>query len=168
MKILGTFLAIALLLGILVGLGYGGMLLYQLLAAEWQVLTDQSRAVFVLATALVIFCTLFLSVSIRGSLRRYALKGTGRVMVYNDFACWYSALKDGSIEAMQTEHVRELINRMNLWGSRQVAKQARKLYESARHGEADRELILKKAEHVYIEIKRELGIRGSSADTVIV
>ena len=61
-----------------------------------------------------------------------------------------------------------MTNQMTLWGSKQVARQIRLLYDLMREDKTDRDLVLKKAEHVYIEIRRDLGLRGSSGDNAIV
>jgi hypothetical protein len=57
---------------------------------------------------------------------------------------------------------------MILWGGKQVARQANLLHELLQKNQAEEDQILKKAEHVYIEIRRDLGLRGTGADNAIV
>ena len=149
-------------------MGYGAVTGYRFLSIQWGSLSNDWKAILIVVAALLVFCTLFISLSIRSSIRSYGLKGTGKVVAYNDFTHWYSALKSDFAEAIKSEPVKALTNQMILWGSRPVARQANLLYELSQKDDADREQIMNKAEHLYIEIRRDLGLRGTSANSAIV
>jgi hypothetical protein len=168
MKVLGIILAVMLLGGMVVGVGYVAVSGYDFLSAQWGSLSDDWKAILIVVAALLIFCTLLASLSIQSSVKKYGLKGSGKVMAYNDFTHWYSALKEDNTDAMKAETLKAVTNQMTLWGNKPVARQAKLLYELLQENEADSDQILKKAEHVYIEIRRDLGLRGTSADSAIV
>ena len=167
MKIIGTILALALLISLLFGVGYGVISGYEFLSVQWQSLSDDWKAILVIITTILILCALFISLSIQSSIKTYGLKGTGKVMTYNDFIHWYSQLKNNNAEALDAELLRPMMNQMILWGSKQVVRQTNLLYDLLQQDGVDKDQILKKAEHVYIEIRRDLGFRGSSADNAI-
>ena len=121
-----------------------------------------------MVSTLVLFCSLLIAISIQSSIKKYGLKGNGKVLAYNDFIHWFSALKGENAEAMQIDTLKVITNQLTLWGSSAVARQASLLYETLVNNERDKEQLLKKAEHVYIEIRRELGMRGTSIDNAIV
>ncbi len=168
MKTIGTILAIIMLLTIVVGVGYGAFSGYEFLSVQWGSLSNDWKAILIVIATFLVFCTLFGSLFIQSGIKKYGLKGTGKVMAYNDFTNWYSVLKNGNGEAIDKENIKTVTNQIILWGSKQVARQANLLYELLRQDEADRDQTLKKAEHVYIEIRRDLGLRGSSRDNAIV
>jgi hypothetical protein len=168
MKVIGTTLAICLLGGIVVGGAYGVLSMYGFLSMQWGSLSNEWKAFLIVSAAIVICCTLLASLFIQSVIKKYGLKGTGKVFAYNDFVNWYSAIKSGSAEAIPAEPLKPLTNQMMLWGGKQVARQATLLYELLQKNQTERDQILKKAEHVYIEIRRDLGLRGTSADNAIV
>ncbi len=168
MKAVGTILAILLLGGFVVGLGYGALSGYEFLSVQWGSLSNDWKAILIVNATILIFCTLFASLSIQSVIKKYGLKGTGKVLTYNDFVHWYSAIKSDNTEAMKAEPLKPLTNQMILWGGKPVARQANLLYELLQKNETDREEVLKKAEHVYIAIRRDLGLRGTSGDNAIV
>jgi hypothetical protein len=135
---------------------------------QWGSLSNDWKAILIVIATILVICTLFASLSIQSSIKKYGLKGTGKVLAYNDFTHWYSALKNDNTDAMKAEPLKPLTNQMILWGGKQVARQANLLYELLLKNEADKDQILKKAEHVYIEIRRDLGFRGTSGDNAIV
>lgn len=168
MKVFGIILAVLLLVGIVFGMGYGVFAGYGFLSVQWGNLSNEWKAVLIVSATILIFCTLLASLFIRSVFKKYGLKGTGKAFAYNDFVHWYSAVKSGNTEAMKAEPLKPLTNQMILWGGKQVVRQANLLYELLQKDEAERDLILKKAEHVYIEIRRDLGLRGTSGDNAIV
>lgn len=168
MNVIGVVLAILFLGGIVFGMGYGAVSGYEFLSMQWDSLSNDWKAILIVVAALLVGCTLFISLSIQASIRTYGLKGTGKVVAYNDFTHWYSTLKSDFAEAVKSEPLKALTNQMLLWGNKPVAKQANLLYELSRNEDADRDQILKKAEHLYIEIRRDLGLRGTSANNAIV
>jgi len=168
MKTIGTILAIGLLAGIVVGAAYGALSMYGFLSIQWGSLSSEWKSFLIVSAALLIGCTLLASLFIQSGFKKYGLKGTSKVFAYNDYVQWYSALKNGPGEAIQAGPLKPLTNQMMLWGGKQVARQATLLYELLQNNQAGREQILKKAEHVYIEIRRDLGLRGTGADNAIV
>jgi len=168
MNSIGIILAVLLLGGIVVGVGYGAFSMYEFLSLQWESLSNDWKAILIVVAVLLVVCTLFISLSIQSSIRKYGLKGTGKVVAYNNFTHWYSALKSDFAEAVKSEPLKALTNQMLLWGNKPVARQANLLYELSQKEDADRDQIMKKAEHVYIEIRRDLGLRGTSANSAIV
>ena len=165
---IGMILAVLLLGGVVVGIGYGAFTGIEFLTLQWGSLSNDWKAILIVIAAILIFCTLFSSLFIRSGIKKYGLKGSGKVMAYNDFTQWYSGIKNDNTEALKAEPLKPLTNQMMLWGGKQVARQANLLYVLLHKNEAERDQILKKAEHVYIEIRRDLGLRGISKDNAIV
>lgn len=168
MNAIGIILAILLLLGIVIGVGYGAVSGYEFLSVQWGSLNDEWKAILIIITTILILCTLFISLSMRASIKNYGFKGTGKVMVYNDFMQWYSALISDNAEAMKADTLKAITNQTILWGSNQVAKQVSLLYDLLQEDDTEKEQVLEKAGDVYIEIRRELGLRGTSGDNAIV
>lgn len=168
MKVFGIILAVLLFGGIIVGVGYGAVSGYEFLSVQWGSLNNDWKAILIVTATILIFCTLFASIAVQSGIKKYGLKGTGKVLAYNDFVHWYSAIKSDNTEALKAEPLKPLTNQMILWGGKPVSRQANLLYELLQKDEAARDQILKKAEHVYIEIRRDLGLRGKSGDSAIV
>jgi len=168
MKIVGIISAILVIAGVLSGLGYGAISGFEFLSAQWERLAPDWKASIIVISSLLILCTLFLALLLRSAIKRYGLKGPGKVMAYNNFAHWYSVLKSDDAEALLTENFRTVINQMTLWGSAQVIKQVNLLYELLQQEETTKVELLKKADHVYIEIRRDLGLGGSIEKNAIV
>ncbi|HXH71966.1 MAG TPA: hypothetical protein VNI58_04040 [Mariprofundaceae bacterium] len=168
MNLIGFVVALIVLGGIVIGAGYGAFVGYEFLSVQWGSLSNDWKAILIVVAALLAACTLFLSASVQSSVRKYGLKGTGKVMAYNDFIHWYSAMKGDAAEAMTIEAVKPLVNQMLLWGGHQVGSQARHLYALFQEAEVDRSRVLDKAGDVYLEIRRDLGLRGTSEDNAIV
>jgi len=168
MNIIGIILAILLLIGFVFGIGYGAVSGYEFLSVQWGSINDDWKAILIIIATLLIFCTLLISLSFRSSIKNYGFKGTGKVMAYNDFMQWYSALISDNVEAMQADTLKAITNQTILWGSNQVAKQVSLLYDLLQKDDTEKEQVLEKAGDVYIEIRRELGLRGTSGDNAIV
>jgi len=167
MKIIGSSIALLLVLGLIVGVGYGVITGYEFLAVQWGALSGNWKAILIVVAALAMFCALFVSISIQSSVKKYGLKGTGKVMAYNDFIHWYSTVKSNNTDAMQADVIKPVVNQMQLWGSNQVARQAGLLFEHLQADGTDRDTVLKKAGHVYIEIRRDLGLRGIIGENAV-
>ena len=168
MKIVGIVLVLILIISIITGIGYGAFTGYEFLSMQWVSLSDDWKAIFIVISVLLLFCSLLIAITIQSSIKKYGIKGNGKVLAYNDFIHWFSALKGDSAEAMQVDTLKVITNQLTLWGSRAVVRQATLLYEALVNNESEKEQLLKKAEHVYIEIRRELGLRGTSRDNAIV
>lgn len=164
MRIIGVALAIVLLGGIVFGVGYGAYTGYEFLTVQWGSLSNDWKAILIVVAALLAVCTLFLSVSVQSSVRRYGLKGTGKVMAYNDFVHWYSAMKCDTAEAMSIEAVKPLVNQMILWGNYHVGRQAHHLHELFQQEKIDKDAVIQRAESIYIDIRRDLGLRGNAGE----
>jgi hypothetical protein len=121
----------------------------------------------IIIAALMLFGILLGSLSIQSSIRKHGLKSSGKVMAYNDFVGWYSRIKNNNSETLKSEVHKTLTNQMKLWGSKQVVLQMNLLFELLQKTEVDQDEVLKKAEHVYIEIRRDLGLRGTVKDSPI-
>jgi hypothetical protein len=161
-------MALLLLGGVVYGAGFSAIAGYGFLSVQWGSLSNEWKAVLIVSATILICCTLLASLFIRSVIRKYGLKGTGKVLAYNDFINWYSALKSGNADAIRVHPIKPLTNQMILWGGKQVARQANLLHELLQKNQAEEDQILKKAEHVYIEIRRDLGLRGTGADNAIV
>lgn len=85
MNITGLFLAIILLTGIIAGVGYGAYAGYEFLSVQWQILSKDWQAVLIIVAAILVTCTLFLSLSLRSAMKKFGFKGVGKVVTYNDF-----------------------------------------------------------------------------------
>jgi len=168
MKVIGTILAILVIAAIFVGLGYGAFSGCGFLSGQWGSLSGDWKATLIVVAALLISCTLFVTLSLQLSIKKYGLKGTGKVMAYNDFTQWYSAIKNDPSAAMEAEGFKAVANQMTLWGGKNVTRQVNLLYNLLLQDETGRDQVLKKADHVYIEIRRELGHRGTCGDNPIV
>lgn len=168
MKVIGVIFAILLMIGIIAGIGYGVLASYEFFSIQWASLSNDWKAILIVISALVLFCSLLIAMTIQSSIKKYGIKGNGKVLAYNDFIHWFSALKGDNAEAMQLDTLKAITNQLTLWGSSAVVRQATLLYETLVKNENEREKLLKKAEHVYIEIRRELGLRGTSGDNAIV
>ena len=168
MKPVGVIMGLLLIISIIFGIGYGAFTAYEFLSIQWASLSNDWKAILIVISALVLFCSLLIIISIQSSIKKYGLKGNGKVLAYNDFIHWFSALKGDNAETMQVDALKAITNQLTLWGSNAVARQATLLYETLINNVSDKESLLKKAEHVYIEIRRELGMRGTSADNAIV
>ena len=169
MKTIAVVLAILIILGIFYGIGYIGVEAYGLLNKYWGLLDPEWQAIMVVFSVILIFCSLLVSVSLRAPIKQFGMKGTGKVMAYNDFVTWYSALKEGDEFALDIKPLKLIVNKMILWGNKQVSRQAKDLYEAIQDkSSVTDELLLEKAEYIYLEIRRELGLRGSMNDNPIV
>jgi len=168
MKVIGTILAFVILAGMVGAAGYVILFGYEFLSVQWQSLSNDWKAILIMIATLMIFGILLGSLSIQSSIRKYGLKSSGKVMVYNDFVGWYSSVKNDSSGMLEPGMHKTLTNQMRLWGSKQVVLQMNRLFELLQNAEVDRDQVLKKAEHVYLEIRRDLGLRGRVKDNPVV
>ena len=157
MKAIGIILAIGVLVVIVGGIGYGAYSGVEFLSVQWGSLSNDWKAILIVLGAILIACSLYLSWTIQGAMKRYALKGAGKVQVYNAFVDWYAVLKEGEGAVVDVTAFREIRNRMMLWGGKPVSKQANILYEVMDGDSVDAAEVLKKADGLYLVIRRELG-----------
>jgi hypothetical protein len=165
MKAFGGFLALVLIAAVLAGVGYGIYLGYGLLSAEWLSLNREWRAVLTLVSALIIFCTLFLSFSIRSAVKRQSQLAAGKVSVYNEFMDWYSALTNNTEEEADAVYFTKIKNRLLLWGNSSVVKEANLLSEEVAKGRESLEEVKAMAKNLYVEIRRDLGLSSLEAES---
>lgn len=168
MKTIGTTLGILLFVVVFAGGGYILFSGYKHLSSQWAVLNNDWRAGLAVFSTVLIVCTLFVSSSIRSSSRKHSLASNGKVIAYNDFISWYSELKNHNPEIQNTSSFREIRNQIMLWGNDHVVKQMNLLYETLNNSKENMEQIISKADHVYLEIRRELGYRSLRVDRSIV
>jgi len=168
MKNLGVLVVIFVLLLIVVGIGFGTYSGVEFLSVKWGILSNDWKAILIVVGALLIACSLYVSWSIQSAMKRYALKGAGKVQVYNVFIDWYAALKQGEVSSANAAVFREIRNRMALWGGKQVSRQAHLLFEVLNSEETDAEAVMKKADDLYLVIRRELGNGGQKPDRDII
>jgi hypothetical protein len=164
----GVVLAIILLVGIVVGLGYGFYEGYVFFSVQWGSLSNEWRAILIVVAAILAGCTLFLSLFVQSAAKKYGLKGSGKVLAYNDFLNWYSDLKNNPDCVVTPESFRQMTNQMTLWGSHRVVKQVRLLFNLLQGSVSARDQVLKNADLLYVEIRRDLGLTGTSGDSAIV
>ncbi len=168
MKIVGVVLALFLIVGVVCGIGFGLVSGYEFLSVQWGSLSNDWKAILIVVGALLIACTLYLSWSIQSAMKRYALKGAGKVQVYNAFIDWYAVLKQNENSVVDTAAFREIRNRMALWGGKQVSRQAHLLFELLNSEKPDAEAVMKKADGLYLVIRRELGNGGQKPERGII
>ena len=89
--------------------------------------------------------------------------GNGAVILASEGYCREAGCRNGIASVMENS-VRQRKGSV----TNAVARQATLLYETLIDNESDKASLLKKAEHVYIEIRREFGMRGTSVDNAIV
>ena len=168
MKRFGTILAVLLCAGIIFGAGYGMHAGYKLLSSQWNLLNNHWQASLIITATIFIVCALFLSASIRSNIKRHGLTSTGKVFAYNEFINWYSNLKSSKPDTMQAKFFKEVKNQIILWGSNPVVKQTNLLFENLRGDKENSAKVLRYADQVYLEIKRELGYRNYRIDRNII
>ena len=101
MKVFGIILGVLLFVGIVVGVVYGAISGYGFLAVKWGSLSSDWKAILIVNATIIIFCTLVASLSIQSVINKNGLKGNGKVLAYNDFIHWYSAIKSEDPEALR-------------------------------------------------------------------
>jgi hypothetical protein len=69
---------------------------------------------------------------------------------------------------MKLNSFKAVKNQIMLWGNNQVVKQTNLLFENLKNDETDAEQLLKKADNIYLEIRRELGYRSYKVDRHII
>lgn len=168
MKTVGTVLAIILSVTVVAGIIYGILGGYKLLTTRWDVLGDDWKAGLIILTAILIFCTLFLSASIRSNMQKHGLTGTGKVIAYNEFIRWYSDLKNGNADALDSKSFKGLRNQLLLWGNKHVVKQTNLLVDILQNDDDQSDQVMAQAEKVFGEIRRELGYPRHRRDRDII
>lgn len=168
MKAVGTVLAIILLVTVIAAIIYGILGGYKLLVTRWDVLGDVWKAGLIILAAILILCTLFLSVSIRSHAQKHGLASTGKVIAYNEFIRWYSDLKSQTTGAVELKSFKAIRNQLVLWGTNPVVKQTNLLVDFIQNDQDELDQIMTQAEQVLGEIKRELGYRSHRSDRDII
>jgi len=84
MNVIGMILAVILLGGIVVGMGYGAFSGYEFLSVQWGSLSNDWKAILIVVGAILIACSLYVSWSIQSAMKRYALKGAGVIPPRNN------------------------------------------------------------------------------------
>jgi len=166
MNIIKFIIALGVLTGFVVVIGFGVYVAYEYLFSQWEILNREWRAVLVLILAVLTFCTFYITYSFRNSLRKYGPRNTGKVMAYNEFVQWYSLLKSNGEEVVNLNMLKKIANQLLLWGNQQVVKQVYELTNKAQDSAADREQIIDSAEHVYEELRRDLGVNSEMDKSV--
>ena len=93
---------------------------------------------------------------------------TGKVIAYNELINWYSELQNNNPETLKVANFRGIKNQLMLWGNNNVVKQTNLLYEKLINDKENPDEIMLKADHVFLEVKRELGYRRFGVDRSIV
>ncbi len=167
MRAVGALLAFLFLIGLLGLGGYAAYKAFGFLTLQWDVLGPEWKSGLIVISSVLLLCALFLSGSIGSFIRRYSARSTGKVIAYNEFISWYSELKNGNPEALDAGSFRKIGNQLTLWGNRYVVKQSHLLHELLVGEQASQEDALKKADGLYLEIRRDLGYRGAQVDRQI-
>lgn len=161
MDAVGGVLAAVLMVGFLAGLGFGVFSGYEFLSVQWGSLSNDWKAILIVVGALLVACTLYLTWSVQGAMRRYALAGSGKVQAYNAYADWYIGLKkDGAGASLAASFV-EVANRMILWGSGPVTRQVRLLHDALNSETMDAGRVETCADGLYLLIRRDIGTNAS-------
>jgi hypothetical protein len=168
MKRFGTILAVLLFVAIIFGSGYGILSGYKLLSFQWNLLDIHWKASMIIMATIFMVCALFVSASIRSYIKKHGLTSTGKVFAYNEFINWYSNLKNSSPDTMKAKFFKEVKNQINLWGSNPVVKQTNLLFENLQRDKENSKKVLRYADQVYLEIKKELGHRNYRIDRSII
>jgi len=161
MKVIGAILGIALLIAVVWGLGYGVYSGAGFLSVQWGSLSNDWTAILIVVGALLVACTLYLSWSMQAAMRRYALAGSGKVQAYNAFADWYIGLRKNGAELSSAQSFNSIANQMILWGSGPVTRQTRLLHEALSSDPRDMEQVSKRADGLYLLIRRDIGTNAS-------
>lgn len=167
MRLLGTLLVLLLLAALLIAAGYGIWWGYKLLSVQWDVLSRDWKAGLTIIGSILFLCAFFISASMGSFIRRYTPASIGKVTAYNEFVSWYSELKNGNSEVLDSTSFRRIGNQLALWGNRYVVKQSRLLSDLLAGEKPSPEDALKKADGLYLEIRRDIGQRGAQADRQI-
>jgi len=160
MNVFKFLLALSVLIGFLVVIGFGIYLCYEYLLVQWNILKKEWQAVLVLLCVTLICCTFYITHSFRNTLKKYGPRSTGKVMAYNDFIQWFSLLKTNNNEAIDFNALKSVTNQLLLWGNQQVVKQVYSLIEKLQSDESDRDQVLVTAEHIYEELRHDLGVNS--------
>lgn len=168
MKKLGTMLAVLLSAAIIAAAGYGIFSGYKFISSQWAILNSDWKACLIIIATILIFCTLFISSSIRSYTKKHGLVSTGKVIAYNELVHWYSELQNNNPETLKVANFKEIKNQVTLWGNNNVVKQTNLLYEKLINDKENPAEIMLKADHVFLEVKRELGYRRFGVDRSIV
>lgn len=168
MKWIGVVLAIGVLAAMVGGIGYGLVSGYGVLSVQWGGLSDEWRAVMSMIAAMILFAALFVSFVITAAIHREGSRNAGRVEAYNAFIAWYSMLKASAGQVPEASTLAPTRNRIMLWGGNRVVQQINLLHELLAKGDAEFGVVLEKAGHVFLEIRRELGHRSMGVDRSIV
>ena len=167
MRLLGTLLVLVLLAAMVLAAGYGVWWGYKLLSVQWSVLSQDWKAGLIIVGSILFLCALFISASIGSFIRRYTPASIGKVTAYNEFVSWYSELKNSNPETLDAASFRRIGNQLALWGNRYVVKQSRLLSDLLAGEKPSPEDALKKADGLYLEIRRDIGQRGAQVDRQI-
>jgi len=150
------------------GTGYAAFSGAEFLSVQWGSLSNDWKAILIVIGAILVACSLYVSWSIQSAMKKYALKGAGKVQAYNAFIDWYATLKENEGADVDVAGFREIRNRMALWGGKQVIKQANLLSEVLNGESVEGVEVVKKADGLYLVIRRELGNGESAKDREIV
>jgi len=168
MKVVGTLLALCVLIAMIIGIGYSFVFVYELLSMHWSSLDDKWHAILTVIAAVIVFTALFVTYVLVRTIRYEAGRSVGRVEAYNAFVTWYSALTKCAGQLPDTATLVPTKNRIMLWGSNRVVRQINLLHELLAKEGVEPDSVLEKAGHVFLEIRRELGHRSPGVDRSII
>jgi hypothetical protein len=154
MKFVGFVVALLVACTFIAGLGYGGVKAFYYLKSQWLLLLSMQKAQITIIGSLLLICTVVILGSLSTIARKITLYSEGKTKVYTQFVDWYIDCKNGAdknsaFDAMQSG--------MLLWAHDYVLKQYMQLKTALCEQPNNREMVLKGAELVYLEIRRDLG-----------
>ena len=161
MKAIGIIIAVVIFGGVIFGLGYGIIEGWKFLNYQWSLLDQNWKPVIILISSVIIICSLLLIGFLQSSLKRNLNSSHGKTMAYNHYMNWYVDSTDAEFEQVNLNTLRGLRNEFLLWAGNHVVKQFNNLYDEFNKDNISKENVEKYARHIYIEIQRDLGRRGS-------
>lgn len=158
MKTLQNLAAILIALALLAGFGYGLYAGYLHLEHQWKILDFQWKPLIILGGAIAFLCALLIVWAVFSGARKNQT-ATGKGIAYDTFIDWYSALIHNS-KGTSAESFITIRNRMALWAGNDAAQAADILYNALKDKQSH-EALLKYADDVFQEMKKEAGNRGA-------
>lgn len=136
------------------------------ISSEWGRLGYEWRATASGFIAVLLLVGLVTSYTTRTAIRRETSRSIGRVEAYNSFVGWYAAVKNAR-QAPDASTFASTRNSIILWGGSRVVRQINLLHDLLTREEVEMTGILEKAEHVFVEIKRDIGLSAFGSHRTI-
>ncbi|TQV87424.1 hypothetical protein [Aliikangiella coralliicola] len=161
MKGIGFVLALIVFIAIISGVGYALYEGWGFLSHQWTMLDTTRKPVVALLSSAIVISALLVILFTHSSFKKSLNSSSGKTMAYNNFMNWYVNAHENKYTNINIETIKTIRNEILLWAGNHVVKQFNKLYDELKNQNQNSENIEKYARHIYIEIQRDLGRRGS-------